>query len=155
MRKKIFKAPKGGSFYEISANEDYVTIKWAIDEYDNMSEEKLSDLYIDNFTMHIGNIPHILEAMDYAFRAPMGRGDIKKCESYGEEISCLSDTERGSVKRLTFGVEKDDNYQIFEIYTNPYDIRGEAAKRKYTPEMLWISKQLMGIYKKWEKEQNK
>lgn len=151
MCRKIFKAPKGGSFYEISANEDYVTIKWAIDIADYITEEKLKDMCIRNCTMHIGNIPHILEAMDFAFRAPMGRGDVKIFKDYDEKVNCLSDTEWGCVRELTFSVKKDDNSQLFRIYTEPYGIREEATKRKYTPEMQWLSEQLTEIYKNWEK----
>ena len=106
---------------------------------------------IRNYTMHIGNIPHILEAMDFAFRAPMGRGDVKIFKDYDEKVNCLSDTDWGCVKELTFGVKKGDNSQLFRIYTEPYGIREEAAKRKYTPEMQWLSEQLTEIYKNWEK----
>lgn len=160
MCKKLFQDPEGCSFYEIRIEGEYINILWYINPYIFRSEKEISEDSFSSYTMHIGNIPQALEAMEFAFRAPMGRGEIKSFIGFDEKVYCMSNTER-SFNHLTFGRERDyenimnDDQEYLEFNIEPYHLCTNPKERKYTPEMLWLSKQLMDIYKKWEKEQNK
>ncbi len=107
------------------------------------------------FFMHIGNVPEVVEAVGFVFKTPPGRGEFKYVRNFNEEVVVSMLTEM-SINDLELWTKRENE----QSKTLRFDFdRGQVAyepeKRKPTPAMVWVMKELTKEYKAWEKEQKK
>ena len=115
--------------------------------------ETCEDPELDNFFIHAANIPEALEAIEFVFRAKMGRGESKHFSGNGENGYAIMGTER-QITKLSLDVEN----QIHEsdsltFYFDRNEIPVEPEKRIHTPAMIWVMDAMKEEYEAWKKEQ--
>ncbi len=108
------------------------------------------------FFMNIRNTSQVIDTILDVFKAPIGGGRLEKVTQHNEAIDVIINTER-NISSILVSIERDGGNQWGLLMFN-FD-RGQVAyepeKRKPTPAMVWVMKELTKEYKAWEKEQKK
>lgn len=107
------------------------------------------------FFMHIGNVPEVVEAVGFVFKTPPGYGEYKHIKEFNEDVVVGMDTEMKISDLALYTNRQNEESGLLRFYFDRGQIAYEPEKRKPTPAMVWVMKELTKEYKAWEKEQKK
>ncbi len=127
-----------------------------VENGDYFATVKDKDTLSCKFFINVRNIPKVIETILDVFKTPIGGGRLERIIQHGEEVDVNIATER-YVSDILVTTEKEgfNLLSLLRFYFDRGQIAYEPEKRKPTPAMVWVMKELTREYKAWEKEQKK
>jgi hypothetical protein len=139
--------------YTIERVEDSIYIKHSLYFYEIENPE-----YIEEFYMHIGNVPELLTTIMAVFKTETYKGGFREVVGYGEQINVDMDTERGIRELSLISCVRPYNclppFIVFDFTIIEEDISFDPKEREPTKAMTWVMSELEKEYKEWKEDQN-
>ncbi|GHV54976.1 hypothetical protein AGMMS49579_16670 [Spirochaetia bacterium] len=132
---------------------------WRDGDYVHLRSDDSSISWGDNRTFyetvfHAGNIPAVIQTVKEVFALEIGDlsdRSFRQIDSYNDDIVVKINLERG-INWLAVSNTHDGKYGSLHFEFEFDGVARDPEKRRFTPAMVWVTKQLLKEHKVWNED---